>query len=277
MAAGTRPVVISLRAVEANAPACVADGCTLRCMDGRSREEAVQVRAEALRRRWREESQADQALARRGRELALAVDQVADAYLRASEPIGGTGQGRDGAAQSAALWVYETVVAAATATWDDLIRDQHARRLTQVLAAAAVLPEGARALDVGRIPALQFRPAGAGCYWATTDLVDDAGISHLEITVARSSTRPALTAADLTERGGTCTEETMPGGTSLTKYTWESGGHVQYHLVMTTADGDYIDAWTDNSGSRSSEPERERPVVDFDALIGIATIPGLRP
>lgn len=231
----------------------------------------VRLRVEQLLGRIRGLDTNDSA-AGRGHELAAAIDQVAQSY---EEATGGSDEVR----AAAALWVYSTVVAAATAEWDTLSQDRRAAELTGALAAADVLPVGVQARNVGRYEALRFRPYRRGSFWATTDLVDGRGTGHMEILVGRIEPHLPPSAAELQEHGGTATERSMPDGSVLT--TWsdhdDNSGTINLQVIHARPDGDYVQILGNNTDTRTGRPAREQPVLDLDAMTRIAAIPGLRP
>jgi hypothetical protein len=231
----------------------------------------VRLRAEQLVGRIRGLAANDSA-AGRGRELAAAIDQVAQSYEAIS-------RGGDDVRTAAALWVYSTVIEAAIAEWDTLFQDRRAAELTTVLAAADVLPAGVQARNVGRYEALRFRPYRRGAFWATTDLVDGRGTGHLEIVVGRIEPHMPPTATELQEHGGTSTERSLPDGSVVT--TWsernDSSGTINLQVIHARPGGDYVHINANNTDTHTGQPAREQPVLDLDAMTRIAAIPGLRP
>lgn len=154
-----------------------------------------------------------------------------------------------------------------------------AAELTRLLARADLLPAGAHTRDVGAYRALEVMVRGRDHYWATTDVVDEQGSGHLEVTVAGASAWLPPTLADLQQDPGVTGEERLrPDGSVLTTSTTTSSGPdgvIAQRAVLARLDGTYVDVMSTNEDARTGG--RTRPTPPLDAHAVLDRIADLRP
>lgn len=150
---------------------------------------------------------------------------------------------------------------------------RRAAELTRVLAEASLLPAGAHARDVGAYRALEVMVRGPGEYWATADVIDEAGAGHLEVTVASASRLSPLTLADLQHPdypGVTGAERHQPDGgviTTCTVTSPEPEGLIAQRAILARPDGTYIDVMTSNEDARTGGRTRPTPPLDAETIL----------
>lgn len=158
---------------------------------------------------------------------------------------------------------------------------ERAAELTRLLAQASLLPAGAHTRDVGACRALEVMVRGPGEYWATTDVIDEEGSGHLEVTMASASRGLPLTLADLMHPdypGVTGAERHQPDGSVVTTCTTtspEPDGVIAQRAILARPDGTYIDVMCSNEDARTSGRTRPTPPVDADTVL--AKLADLRP
>jgi hypothetical protein len=120
---------------------------------------------------------------------------------------------------------------------------------------------------------------GPGHYWTTTDVIDNEGSGHLEVTVASASTWSPPTLADLLRHPATSgADRHQPDGSVITTCTTTSSepdGVIAQRAILARPDGTYIDVMTKNEDSRTSGRTRPTPSLDADAVLDKIT--DLRP
>jgi RNA polymerase sigma-70 factor (sigma-E family) len=155
--------------------------------------------------------------------------------------------------------------------------------LTRILRDANVIPPGVTVHDVGADKALNFYSKDQIRY-ATARLTDGKGGSGLVITLRRvpdTGTAVCETPASLRD----CYSDPVTGNHIATFYERGAGGVVTWRAVVTRPGGTWIEIKSDNIGAfrTGGPPEieataastRPEPVLGRDALIKIATLPGL--
>jgi hypothetical protein len=156
---------------------------------------------------------------------------------------------------------------------------RRAGELTRLLAEASLLPAGAHTRDVGWYRALEVIVRGPGHHWATTDVIDNEGSGHLEVTVASASTWSPPTLADLLRQPATSgADRHRPGGSVITTCATTSSepdGVITQRVILARPDGTYIDVMTKNEDSRTSGRTRPTPPLDADTVLDKIT--DLRP
>ncbi|SMD07136.1 SigE family RNA polymerase sigma factor [Lentzea albidocapillata] len=154
-------------------------------------------------------------------------------------------------------------------------------RLTQILRNANVLPEGVTAEDVGEAKALTFYSKD-GTRYAVARLTDALGSGGLTITLSRAAGQEH--SCDQVH-GNDCRVEYVNGIRVLTYFDRsESDGATAWVASATRPDGTAVLIQSDPFGVFRGDPyrpdtsapvNRPAPVLGRDALIKIATLPGL--
>ncbi|MFD4674579.1 SigE family RNA polymerase sigma factor [Lentzea sp. NPDC058450] len=154
--------------------------------------------------------------------------------------------------------------------------------LTNALSTAGVLPAGVTAQDVPGAKALQFFER-QGRHYAGALLKDAQGTSALTIMLYRDpgATPPACTP----EEGADCRIEKVGDIEVRSSLSRRENGVLAHDVRSYRADGTYIEIRSVNVGEflpdgpvlleSNSPPSRQEPVLGRDALIKIATLPGL--
>lgn len=161
------------------------------------------------------------------------------------------------------------------------VLDRNAR-LTVILRDAGVVPPGVKAEDVPGAKALQFFERD-GRRQAAALLVDAQGSSALTILLHRDP--GAKAPACLPEEGEDCRIENVDGIEVRSSLARREDGLLAHDVRAYRPDGTYVEIRSANLGAFvpdvpglsdwNSAPSRPTPVLGRDALIKIATLPGL--
>jgi hypothetical protein len=151
---------------------------------------------------------------------------------------------------------------------------ERAAELTRLLAQASLLPAGAHTRDVGAYRALEVMVRGTGEYWATTDVIDEEGAGHLEVTVGSASRWSPLKLTDLQHPdypGTTAAERLQPDGSVISTCTMTSpepeDAVIMQRAILARPDGTYVDVITSNQDARTGGRSRPTPPVDAEAVL----------
>ncbi len=173
-----------------------------------------------------------------------------------------------------------------TALLADTGRPRHheimrAAELTRLLAQASLLPAGAHTRDVGGYRGLEVMVYGSGEYWATSDVIDEEGSGHLEVTVANASRWSPLTLADLEQYpeqypGVTGAERLQSDGSLVTtSTTTTTGGRIFQRAILARLDGIYIEVRASIEDAWAGGRTRSTPPLDAESVLDKIT--DLRP
>ena len=154
-------------------------------------------------------------------------------------------------------------------------------RLTSVLRQADVVPPGVTVRNPPGATALQFVEKG-GQYRAAALLTDTAGTGALTVLVHREA---AASVPDCLPGEADCRVEQVNGSRVRSSTVRREDGGVAHDVRALRPDGTYVEIRSLNIGSFTPDvpalPDwqgpvtRPTPVLDREALIKIATLPGL--
>jgi hypothetical protein len=161
--------------------------------------------------------------------------------------------------------------------------DSRARELSQLIAAANVLPPGMQAVKApdARVEALEF-DFGDDRYTLDADLVDSAGEGNLRIELILPP--PGASSVDSLYCGTVegCQYITLPNGrrAMTERYSEEQAQDKNLTLNAFTAEGVLLQITSRNVSNRArnygnGEPSRPDLPLELDNLVRIATLPGL--
>jgi RNA polymerase sigma-70 factor (sigma-E family) len=162
----------------------------------------------------------------------------------------------------------QTSDAGASATLD------HNAELTRVLREANVVPPGVTPQDVDGRQALTFGSTNNGSRSAVARLTDVRGTSGLSI-VLTPGTQPENLICIQPGWARDCYVNTGTGDHVTTGFHEEPGGIVYWEAEISRPDGTQVVVRSDNRDPATGTVTRPEPVLGREAVIKIATLPGL--